>query len=277
MNHALSTHVFVNHRLTAVCLERIWQAGIPSVEIFFARQHLDWTDQAQIGELGHFFRDTELKVHSAHAPIYTDDVWGRSGPHSVITITETVKPKRIQMLDEIKRAIEVAETVPFRYLIQHIGVAGEEYDDRKVEAAFTALEDLNTFARNRGVEILLENIPNAFSSAERLIAFLTETHLDLGFCFDTGHAHLKEGIERAFALMKSRIRSTHIHDNDGSSDRHLFPFLAAGGTIDWKRAIRLLRRCGDQFPLLLEVKEAAEFPHPIDSAKQIFEKLEHIA
>jgi len=76
MNHFLSTHIFSNHRLTAVSLERIWQAGIPAVEIFFAKQHLDWTDQAQIAELGHFFRDTELKVHSVHSPIYTDDVWG---------------------------------------------------------------------------------------------------------------------------------------------------------------------------------------------------------
>ncbi len=72
------------------------------------------------------------------------------------------------MLDEIKRALEIAETVPFRYLIQHIGVDGEEFDDRKLDAAFTALEELSVFARQRGVEVLLENIPNRFSSAERL-------------------------------------------------------------------------------------------------------------
>jgi sugar phosphate isomerase/epimerase len=277
MTHALSTHVLANHRLTTVWLERIWQAGIPAVEIFFAKQHLDWTDRAQIAELGHFFRDTQLKVHSAHGPLFTDDVWGRSGPHSIITITETVKPRRIQMLEEIKRAIEVAETVPYRYLIQHVGVGEEPYDDRKVEAAFTALEELSTFARHRGVEILLENIPNAFSSAERLTAFLEETHLDLGFCFDTGHANLHEGVEAAFALMKDRIRSTHIHDNDGTHDRHLFPLLAAGGTIDWKTAVGLLRRCGDQVPLLLELSDTAEFPHPLESVKQVFERLEQIA
>jgi sugar phosphate isomerase/epimerase len=277
MNHALSTHIFAEHRLTMVWLERIWQAGIPAVEIFCAKQHLDWTDQAQIGELGHFFRDTGLKVHALHSPLYTDDVWGRSGPHSVITITELEKPKRVQAVDQIKRAIEFAETIPFRYLIQHIGVAGEEYDDRKVEAAFTALEELSTFARNRGVEVLLENIPNALSSAERLTAFLEETHLDLGFCFDTGHAHLKEGVEAAFALMKERIRSTHLHDNDGATDRHLFPFFAPGGAIDWGKTMSLFRPCGDRFPLLLELKEAAEFPHPLETVGQIFQRLESAA
>jgi len=41
--------------------------------------------------------------------MYSDDVWGRSGPDSVITITEPVKIKRLQCVDEIKRAIEIAE------------------------------------------------------------------------------------------------------------------------------------------------------------------------
>ena len=57
MTRALSTHLFANHRLTTVWLERIWNAGIPLVEIFCARQHLDYRDKAQISELGHWFRD----------------------------------------------------------------------------------------------------------------------------------------------------------------------------------------------------------------------------
>ncbi len=61
------------------------------MEIFCARQHLDYRDKAQIAELGHWFRDSELKLHSLHSPMYNDEIWGRSGPHSVITITEPVK------------------------------------------------------------------------------------------------------------------------------------------------------------------------------------------
>src|SRR5512141_941226 len=174
MQRALSTHLIANHRLTTVWLERIWEAGIPVVEIFCARQHLDYHNRAQLSELGHFFSDSQLKLHSLHAPMYTDEVWGRSGPHSVLSITEPVKSKRILTVDEIKRALEIAEIVPFRYLIQHIGTAGEEYTDRGIEAAFTALEELSLFARQRGVEILLENIPNGFSSAERLHYFMGE-------------------------------------------------------------------------------------------------------
>jgi hypothetical protein len=125
MNRVLSTHVCVNHRLTVAWLNRALQAGIPAVEIFCARQHLDYRDRGQITELGHWFRDARLKVHSLHSPMYTDDVWGKTGPNAVINICETSKPKRIQMTDEIKRALEVAESIPFRYLIQHIGVLAE--------------------------------------------------------------------------------------------------------------------------------------------------------
>src|SRR6185437_6676114 len=104
--HYLSTHVFVNHRLTVALLSKIHQAGIQAVEIFCARQHLDYRDKAQIAELGHWFRDSGLKLHSLHSPMYTDEIWGRSGPHAVVTITELVKGERLRMVDEIKRALE---------------------------------------------------------------------------------------------------------------------------------------------------------------------------
>src|SRR6202163_4732028 len=136
MNHVLSTHLLVNHRLNTVWLDRIWQAGVPAVEIFCARQHLDYRDRAQINELGHWFRDSKLKLHSLHSPMYSDDVWGRSGPNSIINITEPVKSKRLLMIDEIKRALDIADVIPFRYLIQHLGVLDEEYDDYKVDAAW---------------------------------------------------------------------------------------------------------------------------------------------
>lgn len=274
MNHVLSTHLFVNHRLTTAMLSKIQQAGIPAVEVFCARQHLDYTNKAQVAELGHWFRDSEMKLHSLHAPMYNDEIWGRSGPQSVITLTETVKSQRLKMVDQIKRALEIAETIPFKYLIQHIGVSGEEFDLRKFDAAFSALEELSLFARQRGVEILLENIPNELSSAERLMQFVGMTHIGLNFVFDTGHANMMEGVEAAFDVMKERVRSTHVHDNNGKQDAHLFPFLSSGGTIDWRKTMNLFRARDQQFPLLLELKEQPEFPSALDSVKEIFDRLE---
>lgn len=266
MNFLLSTHLFVRHRLTTVWLERAWDAGFRAIEIFCARQHIDYRDKAQINELGHWFRDAELKMHSLHAPMYTDDVWGRSGPHAIIDITDPSKGNRIAMVDEIKRALEIADVVPFQYLIQHLGVAGQEYDERRVDAAFTSLDEIKVFAGQRNVEVLLENTPNELSSATRLNAFLTETHLNLNYCFDIGHAHLRNAIDEEFELMKERIRSTHLHDNDGREDLHLFP---GEGTIDWQHGMKLLGSRAQQFPLLLELKEPAGVEHPIKEAQRV--------
>jgi sugar phosphate isomerase/epimerase len=274
MNHALSTHLFVNHRLTVAELDRIQRAGIPSVELFCARQHLDCRNKEQISELGHWFRDSELKLHSVHAPMHTDEIWGRSGPHAIITITEPVKGLRLKSTDEIKRALEIAEVIPFRYLIQHIGVGGEEFDMRKFDSAFSALEELRVFARQRGVEILLENIPNALSSAERLRLFEDVTHIGLNYAFDVGHAHMGEGVEAAFKLMKERIRSTHVHDNNGKEDAHLFPLSGSRGTIDWKRTMELLRSGQEQYPLLLELREQPDMAHPLECVREAFARLE---
>ena len=126
------------------------------------------------------------------------------------------------------------------------------------------------------VEVLLENIPNELSSAERLLQFNELTHLGMNFAFDTGHAHMHEGVATAFNLMKDRIRSTHVHDNNGKEDKHLFPTVAEGGTIDWKATMPLLKSRESQFPLLLELKEAPDYPHPLDTVKQIFDRLEEM-
>jgi sugar phosphate isomerase/epimerase len=279
MQHVLSTHMFVGHRLTTVWLDKVWNAGVPAVEIFCAKQHLDYRDPAQVRELGHWFRDAQLKLHSLHSPMFSDDVWGRSGPNAALDITEPVKSKRLAIVDEIKRAIEVSETIPCKYLVQHLGASASEYSERGVDAAFSALEEINLFARQRGVDVLLENIPNEFSSPERLVHFLDATHLKLHFCFDAGHANLNGNVAAAFDTMQDRIRSTHLHDNDGASDQHQFPFFGKGGSIDWKQLMRRFQPCQNQFPLLLELQEDPELSlaRSLENVQQIFEELESLA
>ncbi len=276
MQHILSTHLTVNHRLTVAWLSRVEKAGLEAVEIFCARQHLDYRNKAQVAELGHWFRDSQLKLHALHSPMFTDEVWGQSGPQADINITHPVKAIRNQWVDEIKRVLEHSEVLPFRHLVQHLGVSGQEFDDYAIEAGFRSLEELSVFARGMGVEILLENTPNALSSAERLEFFNRTTHLNLNYVFDSGHANLGAGVEHEFEIMKPRIRSLHLHDNNGKEDSHLFP-LDAAGTIDWTRTMELLRGCPEgQFPLLLELRESPELRNPLDDINRVFEELESL-
>jgi len=274
MIHGLSTYLGVNEKLTPRWLERARTAGVDVIEIFCARQSFDYRERGQVGEIASYFRDSEMRLHSLHAPIYSDDCWGRTGPGAMVNVADTERIRRRDACDELKRVIETAERMPFRYLVLHMGMSGEEYADKKFDAAFSSLEQLNVFARDRGVEILLENIPNGLSGADRLASFLAMTHLGNRFCFDTGHAHMMAGVEREFEAMKDRVRSTHVHDNDGRDDAHLFPVVAPGGTIDWKKAMDLLRSRATQYPLMLELCEVEGMGDPFAAVRAVFEKLD---
>ena len=275
MQRIISSHLAVGNRLTTSWLGKVERAGFPAVEIFCARQHFDYRDTLQVADLGHWFRDSELKLHALHSPMFTDEVWGRSGPQTHINITERAKAERIQWVDEIKRALEVAETIPYQYLIQHLGVTGQEFSEYAIDAAFNSLEELQIFARQRGVEILLENTPNDLSSAERLQLFNSMTHLKLNYCFDAGHANLGAGVEHEFEIMASRIRSLHLHGNNGQEDSHLFPF-AEGDNLDWAGTMKLLRSRPGQYPLLLELRDPGTHSNPLDEAKRVCGQLEEI-
>src|SRR5438093_262749 len=150
---------------------------------------------------------------------------------------------------------------------------GEEYDMRKFDAALTSLEHLNIFAKDRGAQILLENIPNELSTPERLLEFIQYTRLKLDVCFDAGHAHMGGGVGPAFQALKERIRSTHVHDNNGAKDEHLMPFE---GGIDWARTMRDFRAVDGQFPAVFELRDYGPDLSGLAKVRQVIEKMEAI-
>ena len=273
MLNAMSTYVYVKERLHPGLLDGLVRGGAQAIEIFAARQHLDYANRKQhVREIADWFRTSGIPLNSVHSPLYADYEWGRAGG-APVNIASIDRGPRVEAMDEIKRALELAEQIPFRFLIQHIGASGESFDDRKFEAAMTSIEHLRAFAKPLGVRILLENIPNELSTPEKLVEFIQGAHFeDVGVCFDVGHAHLMSDIPQAFDTLKNLIRSTHIHDNAKDKDSHLWP---GQGTIDWKQAIELLRSAPHTPPLLLEI-EGDEKLNPADKMGETFKKLEAV-
>ena len=273
MEFALSTHLFVNDRLTSHILDQILAAGIRQIEIFAARQHLDYHDPNHVRDVAQWFNDHDVKLHSLHAPLFADFDWGRSGGVA-ISVAHLERRHRIDSMEEIKRAIEVAERLPFRYLILHMGLPLEEYDLQKYDAAFTSLEHLKIFAKERGAQILLENIPNELTTPERLLQFIQYTRMDdMRICFDTGHAHMTSGVQPAFQTLKDRILSTHVHDNRREKDDHLLPFE---GGIDWVETVRGFRSLDGQFPILFELRNYGPATPSLAQVREVIEKMEAI-
>jgi sugar phosphate isomerase/epimerase len=262
MQKAMSTYVHVKRRLHPGLLDEMLRAGAETIEIFGARSHFNYTDKEHIRETAAWFRNAGIPVNSLHSPMFSDSDWERFT--TPINVVETDRKRRIEAMDEIKRALEVAETLPFRFLVQHLGNSGEEFDERKFEAAMTSVEHLRAFARPLGVSILVENIPNEMSTPEKLAEFIrTLRQEDVGVCFDFGHAHIMSSVPQAFDVLKAHIRSTHVHDNKRDRDAHLWP---GDGNIDWREAMELAQSAPHVPPILLEIEE--------DPTMKIFQKME---
>ena len=273
MEFALSTHLFVSERLSSHILDQILAAGFHQIEIFAARQHLDYHDKNHVRDVAQWFADHDVKPHSLHAPLYSDFDWGSSGGPP-ISVAYLEKRLRIQSMDEIKRAVEVADLLPFRYLILHVGLPHEEYDLAKFDAAFTSIEHLKIFAKERGAQILLENTPNELSTPERLLEFISYTRMaDLKICFDTGHAHMTGGVRSAFQTLRDRIVSTHVHDNRREKDDHFMPF---DGEIDWEQTVRDFRAVDGQFPILFELQHYGSEVSSLARVREVIERIKSI-
>jgi sugar phosphate isomerase/epimerase len=274
MQKAVSTYLFVKERLHPGILDGLARSGVQAVEIFAARQHLDYANRkAHVKEIAEWFHGSGIPLNSVHSPLYADYEWGRAGSPP-LSIASTDRAGRVEAMDEIKRALEIAEQIPFRFLIQHLGVPGETFGEKKFEDAMTSIEHLRAFAKPLGVRILLENIPNELSTPERLVEMIHSAHFDdVGVCFDFGHAHMAGPVRIAFETLRNHVCSTHVHDNNGVKDSHLWP---GQGTIDWKEAMELLRSAPQVPPLLLEIEEN-EKVNSLEMIKEAFEKLEGTA
>jgi sugar phosphate isomerase/epimerase len=262
MLRVLSTHLFLNHRLHPGLLELADRSGAQAVEIFAARQHFDYTSREEVAELAEWFRGNALQPFSLHAPLYPDREMGRAGAPGV-NVLHPEKSRRIDAMDEIKRALECAEHIPLRNVVVHLGERDDAWSQRTIELAQTALEHLGAFARPLGVRLLVENLLSEATTPEHLVTILEMGHLDnVGVCLDLGHANITVGTAAAIATLGGRIASVHVHDNHGMKDEHLWPGDGTGdGMIDWPETVKGLKALASPPATVLEIGYALAEPH----------------
>lgn len=113
-----------------------------------------------------------------------------------------------------------------------------------------------------GVTLCLENLFD-WDKGEMRKIFISEiaglneylSRLDekyFGACLDTGHLFLFGGKPAEAVLsLGGRLKTLHLHDNDGVKDRHVLPLM---GAADWPGFSEALRRTGYEGTLNLELK-----------------------
>ena len=258
MQRILSTYLSVSHKLTPDFLSQVAENGFSAVEIFCSRAHFDYGSKQEIQTVAGMLQHHHLQLASLHAPTSKDTSAMRESGIP-LSVCEVERVRRIEAMDEFKRAIDVAEELPFARMVLHMGGSRETADARKRDAAFSTLEHLVLHAKHVGVMLCVENTTSEMGQPTYLRAFVDETRLTgLRFNFDIGHAHLgdaaeAERIEKAFEPMRDLVASVHLHDNHGEKDEHLPPY---DGSIDWENAIPVLQSATEKnLAITLELKQ----------------------
>ncbi len=250
--------------MTPSTLELLRDAGAEAIEVFASRHHFDYTDRNAVREVAKWFRSNPVAA-TMHMPIFTEAEETQWSRHTAPTLNlvSRAKGERIAAMDEVKRAIEAAEQVPFRSCVLHLGSKDDRWSTETLDLSLTAVEHLKAFATPLGVQLLLENLQNELATPARLVEITRVGHFDtVGFCLDTGHAHLtqptmpeetgydrharerlldefrdaalKDSLAEAFQIFGGRLVELHLHDNNGGRDEHLWPGdVAPDKGLDW--------------------------------------------
>jgi len=277
MQRVLSTYLFVNRKLTAALVGEVARAEVSAIELFCSRGHFDYRSADDARELASWLSGNNLKLHSIHSPTMRDS-YPKRDSSMPLSISDPERMRRQEAVDEIKRALDLVEHVPFRYCVQHVARPRDIPDQRRWDAAFSSLELLSLFARQRGVTLALENTPGEMASPANLKHFLEQTRLtNVKLCFDIGHAHLESGVAAGLEAIRDLVVTTHIHDNRGERDDHVLPYE---GTIDWNGALAALPT---DVPFVFELKEPAvaagsadlqAFAGTLQGMRSVFDKFE---
>ena len=273
----LSTYLFVNRKLTAALVGELARAKLSAIELFCSRGHFDYRSPDDARELASWLAGNHLSLHSIHAPT-TRDAYPMRDSGSPLLISDPERIRRQDAVDEIKRALDLVESVPFRTCVLHVAGHRDIPDQRRWDAAFSSLELLSLFAKQRGVTIALENTPGEMATPANLKNFLEQTRLtNVKLCFDTGHAHLEGGVVAGLEVLGGLVVTTHVHDNRGERDDHLPPYE---GTIDWNSVLAAMPA---DTPFVFELKEPAAavgspdaqaFAGTLEGLRTVFDKFE---
>jgi sugar phosphate isomerase/epimerase len=132
------------------------------------------------------------------------------------------------------------------------------------ELNYSAFRSLSEHIAGTPLRLCIENLMDG--ARRRFGAQITEL-LDvieqvgsdqMGICLDTGHARVQNlDVPAAVRQCGSLLWATHIADNDGSGDQHLFPYGIRGG-LDWTDIVPAFYEIGYRGLWNLEVPGESE-------------------
>lgn len=212
-------------------IELIKDAGFDGVMLWWEDETGDWPiDRFEMVRRANEAELTVFNIHMAG----TDD-------NAIWSSDNYIREKH---LIPICKTIEEIADLGYTNLVLHLCERGDVPDPAL--PLLHSIEALLPYAEDNHVTLSLENTWRADYPEYVWQAFPGVK--ELGFCFDTSHANLKD----QFYLLEKYghlLSALHISDNDGSADQHRLPF---DGAIDFsQRVLPFLK--GKEVPFTMEL------------------------
>jgi len=160
------------------------------------------------------------------------------------------------------RTLELASRFGAKWAVVHpldfmtlIGCTHDEMLQRNVDFFNRAVKEVPD------IGLAFENTGRTyFQNAHRLLELRSAAgnHERFGFCWDTGHGNLIEGLDQAenIMLLSEHLKCTHIQDNRGEKDDHFMPYM---GSINWPKVVRALKNSGYQGDFVYESAQPLKY------------------
>jgi sugar phosphate isomerase/epimerase len=189
-----------------------------------------------------------------------------------LPIASGIEEIRQASLEELRRCVNVFAAIGARWMNVHPDRHAPMHSRRFfVDKNLETLRELLPYASDKGVGVMLENLPGDFNTAAQM-GELLDPLPELGLHLDIGHANLlvaQSTVEELLAAYGSRLRHVHLHDNKGGgADLHL---PLGTGTVDVRGAVRLLHARGYDGTITLEV--FTPDPHHLTYSRDLLQRI----
>lgn len=203
-------------------------------------------DSGHLRKLLDVLSSSGIRVHSVHTPF---------GPnYDVSDLDDSVHERGVDALID---SIELASVMDADKVIVHASDVVNEDRTHRMERARGVLREMAAVASESGIVLALENLPPHYlgHTPDEILALLDGTDRgSVGVCFDSGHANLSGHFAEFASAMLPLAVTTHLHDNNGAEDEHLFP---GDGNIDWHGFASTYRILECKASIMLECKPPA--------------------
>lgn len=238
----------------AEALLRLSRLGIPYVE-------LSYDNFSTLRKSGIDFTTLVNEVMNIHSSISSKVLIGHL-PYGELINKAVVVSEQDKVIRELRRWVEFYSNIGIKVAAIHIPyqLAGPSdtsitFPQKIRDSCILFFKSLVKLGREYSLVLAVEN------RFERgIFGYLPYDLLDiinsvgddyLRLCLDVGHAHIN-GIspKEYYKILHPNVVLIHLHDNDGSKDLHLPPYL---GGIDWDGFLSTLKQLGYNGNYVLEV------------------------